>query len=46
METNPDIFYFDTVGSKIRFKFTNAEVNETLAIKQFIISYVPREYRR
>lgn len=43
---SPDIFYFDVVASNIRFKFTNNTASETLAIKQFIISYVPREMRR
>ena len=42
---SPDIFYFDTVASNIRFRFTNETLAETLAIKQFIISYMPREMR-
>lgn len=42
---SPDIFYFDVVASKVRFRFTNDNLNETLAIKQFIISYFPREIR-
>ena len=42
---SPDIFYFDTVSSTVRFRFTNAISEESLAIKQFIISYKPREMR-
>ena len=43
---SPDMLYFDTVSSKIRFKFINTNVDEALTIKQFIINYSPREYRR
>lgn len=38
--------WFDVVASKIRFKFTNNTDDEALTIKQFIIDYTPREYRR
>jgi len=43
---SPDIFYFDTVGSTIRFRFSNANLSQVLGIKQFIISYIPREMRK
>lgn len=43
---SPDIFYFDAVASTIRFRFSNNNLDEALAIKQFIIGYVPREMRR
>ena len=42
---SPDIFYFDTVSSKIRFRFSNDSDDESLAIKQFIIQYSERENR-
>ena len=42
----PDIFYFDVVSSTIRFRFSNSTSEESLAIKQFIISYIPREERK
>lgn len=43
---SPSIFYFDVVASQIRFRFSNNNLAEALSIKQFIISYVPREMRR
>ena len=43
---SPDVFYFDVVSSQIRFRFSNSNLGETLAIKQFIINYIPREMRR
>jgi hypothetical protein len=43
---SPDIFYFDTVASTIRFRFSNGNAGEALSIKQFIISYVQREMRK
>ena len=43
---SPLVIYFDVVASKIRFKFTNNTDDEALTIKQFIIDYSPREYRR
>lgn len=42
---SPDIFYFDVVASNIRFRFSNNGSEETLSIKQFVISYIPREMR-
>jgi hypothetical protein len=44
--TSPDIFYFDVIASKIRFRFSNDTSDESLAIKQFIIEYSNRENRR
>lgn len=43
--SSPDIFYFDVVSSTIRFRFSNDGSEESLSIKQFIISYIPREMR-
>lgn len=45
-DSSPDIFYFDVVSSKIRFRFSNDELDGSLAIKQFIISYTVREMRQ
>ena len=45
-DDDPIIGDLDVVSSKIRFRFTNNELGETLAIKQFIIGYLPREARR
>lgn len=45
-DSDPDILYFDVISSKIRFRFSNAETDEALAIKQFIVGYKLREYRR
>jgi len=42
----PDKLWFDVVSSRIRFKFINNSDDEALTIKQFIIDYSPREYRR
>lgn len=42
---SPDIIYFDVVASTIRFRFTNNGSEESLSIKQFIISYTQREMR-
>ena len=43
---NPLIVYFDVIATKIRFRFTNAESNENLTIKQFTLEYISRENRR
>ncbi len=43
---SPIKVWFDVVGSKIRFKFSNNTNDEALTIKQFIIDYSPREYRQ
>lgn len=45
-DENPLMCYFDVWSSKIRFRFSNNSLSETLAIKQFIIGYRPREFRR
>ena len=42
---SPINLYFDTVSSKLRVRFRNQN-SEPLKIKQFIIEYSPREYRR
>jgi hypothetical protein len=43
---SPDIFYFDVVCSNVRFRFSNGNLDESLSIKQFIISYMQREFRK
>lgn len=43
---SPDILYFDVWSSRIRFRFSNVETDEALAIKQFIVGYKLREARR
>jgi len=43
---SPDKLWFDVVSSRIRFKFINNTSDESLSIKQFIVDYSPREYRR
>jgi len=43
-DTSPDIFYFDVISSKIRFRFSNSNAGETLSIKQFFIGYKLREF--
>ena len=42
--TNPLVLYFDVLASKIRFRFSN--ITNNLAIKQFIMEFTQREYRR
>ena len=42
---SPLILYFDTMASKIRFRFKYTSGN-ALSIKQFIVHYSPREERR
>jgi hypothetical protein len=43
-DSSPDIFYLDVISSKIRFRFTNSNSGESLAIKQFVVGYKPREF--
>jgi len=44
--TSPIIIYFDVIATKIRFRFSNEESDESLTIKQFTLEYVTREQRR
>lgn len=46
LDSAPLVIYFDVVSSKLRLRFRNQATAETLAIKQFIIGYKPREQRR
>ena len=41
-----NIFYFDVISSKIRFRFRNSTVAETWAMKQFVLNYSIREARK
>lgn len=43
---SPIIFYFDVISSKIRFRLRNNESGESLVIKQYIVGYKLREYRK
>jgi hypothetical protein len=43
-DSSPDIFYFDVVSSRIRFRFSNSNSGESAAIKQFVVGYKPREF--
>lgn len=45
-DSSPLMVYFDVLSSKIRFRFSNAIAAETLAIKQYIVGYRNREFRR
>lgn len=45
-DSAPLMVYFDVLSSKIRFRFANADGDETLGIKQYIVGYKPREFRR
>lgn len=45
-DESPLIIYFDVLSSRIRFRFKNSDGDETLGIKQYIIGYKPREFRR
>lgn len=45
-DESPLILYFDVLSSKIRFRFSNDNLGQSLVIKQYIVGYVPREYRR
>ncbi len=40
------ICYLDVLSTKIRFKFLNSELDESLVIKQFTVGYRNREYRK
>ena len=46
LDSAPLICYFDILASKVRFRFSNSGLAETLSIKQFIVGYHPREFRR
>lgn len=46
LDSSPIVFYFDVISSQIRFKFSNEASDGSLVIKQFIIGYKPREFRR
>lgn len=45
-DDSPIIAYFDVWSSKIRFRFRNNASTGTLVIKQFIVGYKLREFRR
>lgn len=44
-DSAPQILYFDVLSSKIRFRFRNMTLAQTFYLKQFIVSYRPREMR-
>lgn len=45
-DDSPLFAYFDTVSSKIRFRFSNNVLGETFSLKDFVIGYKMREARR
>jgi hypothetical protein len=46
LDDTQNIFYFDVVSSKIRFRFRNNTVSETWAMKMFVLNYSTREARK
>jgi hypothetical protein len=44
-DDDPDELWFDTVSSKIRFRFRNSTAGSTFFLKQFTIKYRNREMR-
>lgn len=46
LDATQNIFYFDVVSSKIRFRFRNNSLSETWAMKQFVLNYSFREARK
>lgn len=45
-DDTPDIYYFDTASTKVRFRFRNNTLGESFFLKQFVLSYKPREMRK
>lgn len=45
-DSSPDIYYFDAVSTKIRFRFRNLTLSSTFSLKQFVIGYKNREARK
>ena len=45
-DDDPQIFYFDVLSSKIRFRFRNNVAGETLALKQYVLNYNLRGPRK
>ena len=45
-DDEPLIYYFDTASTKVRIRFRNNTTGETFYLKQFVISYKPREMRK
>lgn len=45
-DDTPIIGYFDVVSTEIRFRFTNAVLNESYTLKKYNVEGVPRELRK
>lgn len=45
-DDTPTILYCDVISSKIRIRFLQNETASTFGVKQFILGYRPREFRR
>lgn len=45
-DDSPAVYDFDVVSSKLRLRFRNLTAGQSFFLKQFIISYKPREYRK
>lgn len=46
LDSNPTMLYLDVLSSKIRLRFRNNTNDEALVIKQYVVGYKEREYRR
>ena len=45
-DSSPLVLYLDILSSRLRLRFRNNETDEALVIKQYVIGYKPREFRR
>lgn len=45
-DDDPDIYYFDTASTKVRFRFRNLTIGSSFTLKQFVIGYRNRESRK
>jgi hypothetical protein len=45
-DDDPEIFYFDVLSSKIRFRFRNSSASESWTMKKYSLEFVPRERRK
>ncbi len=46
LDTDPLIYYFDAVSTKIRFRFRNLTLGSSFTLKQFVVGYKNREARK
>lgn len=45
-DDEPDILYFDVMSSKIRFRYRNNSIDQSWALKQYVLSYSVRGPRK